>query len=170
VPVVIVSVVDESERALSLGAAECLVKPVAPEALLAALTKLGLPLRRVAGARVLLVAGDDPDVHEIQALLRQAGCELRRAKALGALPAGELGELDVVLADVAAGEPEVAELRKLLERAPRLTGRVVALTGPDGAAGGSALAGLVALSRTEAVRGEPLISAVHARVPGRATG
>ncbi|MHB2019894.1 MAG: hypothetical protein ACYCW6_23385, partial [Candidatus Xenobia bacterium] len=82
IPVVIVSVVDEPNRGLILGATDYLLKPVSRDALLASVEVLGVPLQRVAGLRILLV-GDADELDEIETCLRNAGCEVRRLTTLG---------------------------------------------------------------------------------------
>jgi CheY-like chemotaxis protein len=63
IPVVMVSMLQNRELALALGAADYFTKPVDGDALVRRLTEL-VPLSRVRVGRLLLV-DDDPDLHEL---------------------------------------------------------------------------------------------------------
>lgn len=79
IPVIIVSVVADTQRGISLGAAEVLQKPVGRTELLAALSRAGL-FSNGTGGRRILVADDDPYAVEILAMhLAEAGFETLRA-------------------------------------------------------------------------------------------
>ncbi len=105
-PVVIISVVDEPNRALVLGASDCLMKPVSRELLLESLSALGVPLQRVAGLRILVTG---PDSDEIEAHLKSAGCLVRRAAVLDSLAVEGALPLDLVVAS-GAGTPDQVEI------------------------------------------------------------
>jgi len=81
IPVVIVSVVDDLQRGLVLGAARVMQKPLRRDELLDALARLGFPGK---GRRkhTVLVVDDDPKIHEILAL-NLAGPRYRLLDALG---------------------------------------------------------------------------------------
>jgi CheY-like chemotaxis protein len=78
IPVLIVSVVDETTRGLAMGATAYLVKPVAREALVHSLESMGVQTRRVAGANVLLVGEDSAPLRDIWEHLHQIGCKVER--------------------------------------------------------------------------------------------
>jgi DNA-binding response OmpR family regulator/anti-sigma regulatory factor (Ser/Thr protein kinase) len=84
IPVVIVSLVDEPNRGVLLGAADYLVKPVSREALLASLRNAALSAQRVDGLRVLTVGDGNGTgtMAEIEGRLRSAGCDVRRVPEL----------------------------------------------------------------------------------------
>ena len=101
VPVIIVTVVDEREVGLALGAVDYLLKPVDRHALLAA---LGRSMVRVAGSRPLrvLAVDDDPKALElVAAALEPAGYGVRRA-ASGkvALELAQAEPFDLVICDL----------------------------------------------------------------------
>jgi signal transduction histidine kinase/DNA-binding response OmpR family regulator len=80
VPVVIVTVIDEREVGLALGAADYLVKPVSRSALLAALDRFLAPPAAPARMPRILAVDDDPTALDvIDAVLRPAGFDLIRA-------------------------------------------------------------------------------------------
>ena len=73
---------DEAPRALSLGAAGYLVKPVARDALLHAIEGIGVQLHRVVGVSVLLVGDDSADLRDIWETLHEVGCHVERSARL----------------------------------------------------------------------------------------
>jgi|GEM_PF-973815 len=81
IPVVIVSVDDNLNRGLLLGATDSLVKPVSREALLKTLESRGVPVQRIQGLRVLLAGEADGELTRVATFLRQAGCEVERCEA-----------------------------------------------------------------------------------------
>jgi signal transduction histidine kinase/CheY-like chemotaxis protein len=94
IPVVIVTIVDEREVGLALGAVDYLVKPVNRTALLDALARYTPGPRRGAGIRVLAIDDDPatldmieatlgPDGHDVtRATSGQAGLEIARSKSV----------------------------------------------------------------------------------------
>jgi DNA-binding response OmpR family regulator/anti-sigma regulatory factor (Ser/Thr protein kinase) len=101
IPVVIVSVLDEPNRALLLGAADYLVKPVSREALLSSLQNAAMSAHQVAGLRVLTVGDGNGTgaMAEIEGRLRSAGCEVRRVSELSS-NAWTPAATDVVIVDL----------------------------------------------------------------------
>ena len=80
IPVVIVTVVDEKEVGLALGAVDYLVKPIDREALLATLARLTASTRVAERAVRILAVDDEPAALEaIEAALRPAGYDVLRA-------------------------------------------------------------------------------------------
>jgi DNA-binding response OmpR family regulator len=80
IPVIIVTVVDEREVGLALGAADYLVKPVERSALLACLTRISRPTAgRTAPIRVLAVDDDPATLDMIAASLGPSGFDVIRA-------------------------------------------------------------------------------------------
>ncbi len=98
IPVILVTVVDQRERGLRLGAADYLVKPFAREDLLSALA------RNAGGGRRVLVVDDDPAVAD---LVRQ----LLEETAFAIDAAGDGAE---ALAQIARGRPDVMLLDMLM--------------------------------------------------------
>jgi CheY-like chemotaxis protein len=80
IPVVMVTVVDEREVGLALGAVDYLVKPVDREALLACLARVSTSRARIVpGMRVLAVDDDKAALDAIDAALTPAGYVIDRA-------------------------------------------------------------------------------------------
>ena len=79
VPVLVVSVVQETERARTLGAARCFVKPVDGALVIEALAKL-LPAPRPPSATVLVVDDHDLNRELARTLLERRGCRVLLAR------------------------------------------------------------------------------------------
>lgn len=81
IPVVVLSIMADSDRGLSLGASEILQKPVTAPDITATLQRLGLFRPEPEGPRTLvLVADDDPQAVDIvSTYLESARCEILRA-------------------------------------------------------------------------------------------
>ncbi|HEY3523813.1 MAG TPA: response regulator, partial [Candidatus Limnocylindrales bacterium] len=79
VPVVIVTVVEEKEIGLALGAVDYLIKPIDREALLATLRRLLPRLANAERARILAVDDDPATLDAMEAALRPAGFDVVRA-------------------------------------------------------------------------------------------
>ena len=78
IPVIIVSVLDNRELALTLGAADCFTKPIDGDALVHSLTEL-VPLSPT-HAPCLLLIDDDPDLHDlVDARLSPMGYRIEHA-------------------------------------------------------------------------------------------
>ena len=161
VPVVIISVVDEPQRGLMLGAAHCLVKPISGEALVSSLTALGLTVKRIAGAPVLLAGPDDEHNREIEAMLRQAGCALARCESLATVKDASLSGPAVLVVDTSSGDHSWRELSAFLDGHPALVASVVAITGPEAPVSNGHRQHIVRLTRGDALRGESLVRVVH---------
>ena len=107
IPVVIVTVVEEREVGLALGAADYLVKPIEREALLGALMRLNMPLASERGPTRVLAVDDDPAaLATVDAVLTPAGFTVQRATggrdgvALARSEAPDLVICDLVMPDL----------------------------------------------------------------------
>ena len=107
IPVVVISVADEQDRGIVLGATEYLAKPISRDALLDALEAAGAPIHRVAGLRVLLVGEVNGDLDTVAGYLRHAGCEVER-RALLTEATLEAAGVDLVLVRRSALPAELA--------------------------------------------------------------
>jgi signal transduction histidine kinase/CheY-like chemotaxis protein len=102
VPVIIVTVVDEREVGLALGAVDYLLKPIRREALLATLALHGGAPRSRDGAVRVLAVDDDPAAlallrHEVM----RAGLEIVEATGgRQALERAQRGDIDLVICDI----------------------------------------------------------------------
>jgi CheY-like chemotaxis protein len=160
VPVVIVTVVDEREVGLALGAADYLVKPVKREALLACLGRFTLTTKvQTRPVRILAVDDERQSLDLVAAALEPSGFLVDRAQSgPAALDAVGRGGYDLVICDLIMpgmdgfevigaikGQPGSSELPILVltghqltaaER-ERLNGHIVGVAqkGPEAAAG-----------------------------------
>ncbi len=102
IPVVVVTIVDEPETAIALGAADFLLKPVSRQALANSLNRLGMVGSSGAGARLALVIDDDPDARTmIGAAVRSFGLEVAEsASGPDGLESARRRAPDVVLLDL----------------------------------------------------------------------
>ena len=120
IPVVFSSILQEEDRALSLGADDYLVKPVSRERLLSVLT-----LHAGGGEGTVLVVDDDADAREVYRRgLRQSGWEVREAchgvEALERLE--EDGPADVIILDLMMPQMDGFAVVEHLRRDPRWSG------------------------------------------------
>ena len=126
IPVVIISMVADSNKGLSLGAAKVLHKPVSSQDLLAALFALGFvkPEASGQGTKVLVVDDDPKAVEIVSSFLEHAGYSSLRA--YGALEAIELAKKqqpDLIILDLMMPEMngfEVVEALKLSKRTAQI--------------------------------------------------
>ena len=80
IPVLIVSVVDDAQLGLALGAVDYLVKPVSREVVLGALERMGVRRKQVQGGPVVLAIDDDPAALDLyDAAMRSGGLTMARA-------------------------------------------------------------------------------------------
>ena len=121
IPVIIVSIVDESDIGFSLGAVGYLVKPVDKNQLLQTLTKLDLPAKANGVPLRILVVDDQPeDVRLIRTILSNEGFEVLESlsgsegidKAISEKP--DLIILDLLMPDV-SGFDVVEQIRQSTE-------------------------------------------------------
>ena len=131
IPVFVVSVVDDASRGLLLGATDYLVKPVSREALLQSLEATGIPIQRVAGLRVLLAGEGNGELDSVEGHLRQAGCEVRRERALTADALSGGTAVDLVLVNLPANPAAAMEsIQSFVKRAESPV-PVLAIVGAD---------------------------------------
>jgi signal transduction histidine kinase/CheY-like chemotaxis protein len=155
VPVVVVTVVDERNVAMSLGAADYFLKPVRPEALLARLAQYTFTTKVKQRPVKVLAIDDDPTARElvVQALL-PAGFEVvvaasgREGLAMAQADPPELVICDLLMPDVDGYEvvdqlrahPETCDATILIltgqelsaSERERLNGKVADILGKDG--------------------------------------
>jgi len=162
IPVVVVSVVDEINRGMMLGAADYLVKPFSRERLLASIETAGVPLRRVTGLRVLLAGRAEHDLERMACDLRMAGCRVRRAASLTAAALIEPEPVDLAVVDRSdAPTSSAEELEAVRGKACSLSIPILGLV--DGA-DGSMPKWLESLARDDALHPERLVRAVRQAV------
>lgn len=126
IPVVIISIVADSNRGLSLGAAHVLQKPVSANDLQTALSKLGFakPENQQAGLNVLVVDDDPKAVEIISAYLEHANHSVLRAYGgteaihIAKLQTPDLIVLDLMMPEVSGFE--VVEALKLDRRTAKI--------------------------------------------------
>lgn len=126
IPVVIISIVADSNRGLSLGAAHVLQKPVSANDLQTALSKLGFakPENQQAGLNVLVVDDDPKAVEIISAYLEHANHSVLRAYGgteaihIAKLQTPDLIVLDLMMPEVSGFE--VVEALKLDKRTAKI--------------------------------------------------
>jgi signal transduction histidine kinase/DNA-binding response OmpR family regulator len=102
IPVVIVTIVDEREVGLALGAADYLVKPVKREALLACLGRLALTTKvKVRPVRILAVDDEPQSLDLVAAALEPSGFQVDRVQSgAAALDAIGRATYDLVICDL----------------------------------------------------------------------
>jgi signal transduction histidine kinase/CheY-like chemotaxis protein len=101
VPVIIVTIVDERDLGLALGAVDYLVKPVDRAALRASLARYTSGANRPGGIRVLAVDDDPATLDMIEGALRPDGHEVTRALSGEAgLAIARSSPLDLVICDI----------------------------------------------------------------------
>ena len=156
IPIIVVTVVDEATRGLALGASDYLVKPVDRETILRSLEAVGVPIER--GLHVLLLGAASSELARVEANLRATGHRVKRSIE-PAIAAGELDDIDLVIADL-SGEPrEVRRLLALLHPSV-VTKPVLTLSRPDGPPAPFP----VSLERPYALDADRLAAAVRAAV------
>ena len=121
IPVVVVSIVDERERGLSLGAADYILKPFDREDLVRRLERLGFAPHMQVGAAKILIVDDDPFAVEMLAhILEPLGFEVLRA--FGGRQALELAveeQPNLVVLDLLMPEVSGFEVAQRLRKDPR---------------------------------------------------
>jgi signal transduction histidine kinase/CheY-like chemotaxis protein len=120
IPVVVVTVADQREEALSLGAAEYLVKPVRREDLLAAVRRQ--VFAHSGGLPAVLVVDDDPDVqHSLADRLETAGfVAIVAGSGLQALDVLWHRRVQAIILDLFMPEMDGFEVIRRIRRNPRL--------------------------------------------------
>jgi PAS domain S-box-containing protein len=170
IPVVIVSVGDNISRGLLLGASDFLVKPVSRDALLQALEATGVPIRQVAGLRVLIAGQGNGELDNMAVHLRSAGCDVVRE----VTPTLEMlhgnAPMDLVLMSVAPRDQEaMALMEAFIHDAPPPPVPVLAIV-DDHHTPSLALRGdLTSLALSDALTPERLVRIVGQAVDGTFT-
>jgi signal transduction histidine kinase/DNA-binding response OmpR family regulator len=160
IPVIVCSVLDETSRALVLGATDCLVKPIASAALLRSLESIGIPLYRIAGLRVALIGGDN---ERLEQHLRAAQGDVRRLSSYEELTTSLSGEPpDVAVVDLS--EASAAQIERL-SGTPLPFPVIAVIENAEGAPYG--LPALEQLARRDAREPDRLVRAVHRAVRRR---
>ncbi|MEY4511424.1 MAG: hypothetical protein RLZZ450_3546 [Pseudomonadota bacterium] len=161
VPVIVCSVVDETSRALVLGATDYLVKPIASDALLRSLESIGVPLHRIGGLRVALVGSD---VERLEQELRAAQGDVMRVPSFDALCQLQTDPPDVALVDLS--DASAAQIERM--STTQLPFPVIALIG-DGDTAPHWLPALEQLAMRDAREPDRLVRAVHEAARRRTT-
>ena len=158
IPVVVVSVVDQLNRGLIVGANDYLIKPITRESLLSSVEALGVALHRVEGRHILLVGHENGELRSIEAYLRGAGCQVIREEEI---TEERIATIDLILMDLLARSPARGEEGRddLVGRARQLGIPVLGLFDPA-RAGSTGRGDLERLAWTDALRPERLIRAV----------
>ncbi|HEY7523995.1 MAG TPA: response regulator [Candidatus Limnocylindrales bacterium] len=105
IPVVIVTVVDEREVGLALGAVDYLVKPVHQDALRACLERLVRPASRERPLRILAVDDEPAALQLVSAAMKGPGVEVIEASGgRQALEVARDGNLDLIVCDLVMPE------------------------------------------------------------------
>jgi DNA-binding response OmpR family regulator len=128
IPVVVVSIVDEPNRGLLLGAADYLLKPVSRNTLLESLEQSGVTLHRISGLRVLLVGEDDTDLDNAETYLRQSGCEVQRTNRMGPTTLSEKWPIDLtVISFIKDADGATESIKQLMQEADPLAIPILAI-------------------------------------------
>lgn len=122
IPVVVVTIADDPQMALALGAADFLLKPVSRATLTEALDRLGLGPPASGRPRSALTIDDDPASRlAIAAALESLGLEVRQAEGgREGLAAARLAVPDVVVLDLAMPDMDGFQVLEALRRDKRL--------------------------------------------------
>ena len=121
IPVIVISVIDQKNLGMTLGAADYLVKPVDREALLKA---IGRHISKQHGAGFRCVAADDDSqaLRLIADVLASAGCTVElAANGREALTALRTGHTDLLLLDLMMPEMDGFEVVRQMEMDPDLS-------------------------------------------------
>jgi CheY-like chemotaxis protein len=102
IPVVIVTVVDEKDVGLALGAVDYIVKPIDRDALLGSLGRIGLlPILKTRTVRILAVDDEPAALDMLSETLRPAGFDVVRADGgMAAIAIARAERPDLVICDL----------------------------------------------------------------------
>ena len=102
IPIVIVTVVDEKDVGLALGAVDYIVKPIDRDALLASLGRIGLlPISQTRTVRILAVDDEPAALDMLSETLRPAGFDVVRAEGgMAAIAMARAERPDLVICDL----------------------------------------------------------------------
>jgi signal transduction histidine kinase/DNA-binding response OmpR family regulator len=132
IPVVIVTIVDEREVGLALGAVDYLVKPVDRNVLLATLARYTSPRGRRDGIRILAVDDDPATLDMIEATLRDDYVVTRAASGRAGLELAKSMPLDLVICDILMPDIDGFGVAAELDADPRTRDLpILILTGHD---------------------------------------
>jgi CheY-like chemotaxis protein len=165
VPVVIISVVDEPNRGLVLGATDYLVKPVSRDALLQSLETAGVPLQRISGLKVVIAGKEDGDLENAAGHLKHAGCVVRRLEHFSPRALAEQGEIDAFLVEL--GADAVGELQALIESAEDFPFPIIAIVDAAVTAGKTWRGEVARLGRSDVLAVERLVRCIRRSVDKR---
>jgi signal transduction histidine kinase/CheY-like chemotaxis protein len=131
IPVVVVTVVDERELGLALGASDYLLKPVEREALVGALDRCLTTSR--GAARILAIDDDPATLTFLRAVLEPDVATLLTASSGRAgLEMARAGDLDLVICDLVMPEIDGFEVIAQLKASPKTSGTpILVLTGHE---------------------------------------
>jgi CheY-like chemotaxis protein len=140
IPVLMITVVDEREVGLALGAVDYLVKPIERSALLAALERHVPAAPGGRRARVLAVDDDPAALSVVEAALRDQDCEVvLAASGQQALKAARDGPIDLVICDLMMPDLDGFEVIARLKADPGTSEiPILVLTGHELTAGDKA--------------------------------
>lgn len=113
IPVLVMSVVEEPDKGLLLGAADYLIKPIPAPTLWHSLERAGVKLCHVSGEKVALAGPEGPGTEQLRSQLQRSGCKVIRVDGKPLPP----GAAEAVVADIQTEKGSEA-LRSCLESGP----------------------------------------------------
>jgi nitrogen-specific signal transduction histidine kinase/CheY-like chemotaxis protein len=157
IPVIAVSLSDEPNRALYLGAMDYLAKPLTREKLKDCLEGIGIPTSSVDGLRVLALGEAGPGLDLVDSQLRLAGCQVTRVQSMQQEELNRRWDLVIVDASKARTQIPSAVPQSIPILAITYNGSFNQLQHPGG---------LSVISPPDAVRRERLVRAARSAIQG----